>query len=236
MQATPATWRMLVQSGWGGGNSKLKILCGGEALAPELARDLLSRCGELWNMYGPTETTIWSTCQQIENAATLIPVGRPIANTTVHVLGKDRQPQPVDVAGELYIGGAGIARGYHNLPELTREKFTPDPFSSDSAARLYATGDLARLTCDGMIEVLGRIDRQIKIRGFRIEAGEIETRLNEFPAVRQSAVIDRADASGEKILAAYYAGGSVEIPPGDLRAFLAERLPGYMVPSVFVDA
>ena len=120
MQATPATWQMLKQSGWGG-NSKLKILCGGEELAPELARYLLNRCGELWNMYGPTETTVWSICHRIERADALIPIGRPIANTTVYVTGRDRQLQPVGVAGELYIGGAGMARGYHNLPELTCE-------------------------------------------------------------------------------------------------------------------
>ncbi len=233
MQATPATWRMLDRSGWQG-NSKLNILCGGEALAPELARSLLGRCGELWNMYGPTETTIWSTCHRIESAEGLIPVGRPIANTTVYVLGMDRTRQAVDVAGELYIGGAGVARGYHNLPELTREKFVRDPFSSDPAARMYATGDLARFAPDGTIEVLGRIDRQIKVRGFRIEAGEIETRLCEYPAVRQAAVTDRADASGERILVAYSVCDAGEIPAGALRVFLAERLPGHMIPSAFV--
>ncbi len=233
MQATPATWRMLVQSGWQG-NSKLRILCGGEALTPELARDLLTRCGELWNMYGPTETTIWSTCHRIEKADNLISIGRPIANTTIRVLGKDQQPQPVDVAGELYIGGAGLARGYHNQPELTREKFIRDPFSSDPMARLYATGDLARFTPDGTIEVLGRIDHQMKIRGFRIEAGEIETRLNEHPAVRQAAVRAREDVPGEKTLVAYIVTGSTTIPTNELRAFLAERLPDYMIPSSFV--
>ncbi|HWB61011.1 MAG TPA: amino acid adenylation domain-containing protein, partial [Chthoniobacteraceae bacterium] len=228
MQATPATWRMLVQSGWSG-SASLKILCGGEALAPELARELLSRCGALWNMYGPTETTIWSTCHKIEGVATPVPVGRPIANTTVHILGKDLQSLPVDVPGELYIGGAGLARGYHNLPELTREKFT-----QVAGERLYATGDLSRFAPDGTIEVLGRIDRQVKIRGFRIEAGEIETRLNEFPGMQQSAVVDLADSSGEKILVAYYVNDSKEISPGELRAFLSERLPAYMVPSAFM--
>jgi len=233
MQATPATWRMLLQTGWSG-NSKLKILCGGEALAPELARLLLSRCGELWNMYGPTETTIWSTCHRIEKGDAPIPVGRPIANTTLHVLGRDRKPQPIDVAGELYIGGAGVARGYHNLPELTREKFVPDLSSAEPGARLYATGDLARFAPDGTIEVIGRIDRQIKIRGFRIEAGEIETRMNEFPGVRQSVVIERDDASAEKIIAAYFVSDSTNVAASELRAFLAERLPGYMIPSAFV--
>ncbi|HUI06175.1 MAG TPA: amino acid adenylation domain-containing protein [Verrucomicrobiae bacterium] len=233
MQATPATWRMLVQSGWRG-NSKLKILCGGEALPPELARDLLARGGELWNMYGPTETTIWSTCHRVKNVDGVVSIGRPIANTTVHVLGNDRQPRPVDVVGELYIGGAGLARGYHNRLELTREKFIPDPFSNDPTARLYATGDLARRAPDGTIEVLGRLDHQIKIRGFRIEAGEIEARLNEHPAIRQSAVVAREDVPGEKALVAYIVTGSATIPTNELRAFLAERLPDYMIPSSFV--
>ena len=233
MQATPATWRMLVQSGWQG-NSKLKILCGGEALTPELARDLLARCGELWNMYGPTETTIWSTCHRIRNVDGYISIGRPIANTTVHVLGEDRQSQPVDVAGELYIGGAGLARGYHNQPGLTRERFICDPFSNDRTARLYATGDLARFTPDGTIEVLGRMDHQVKIRGFRIEAGEIEIRLNEHPSVRQAAVVAREDVPGEKTLVAYIVASSTTIPTNELRVFLAERLPDYMIPSSFV--
>ena len=233
MQATPATWRALVEAGWKG-SAKLKILCGGEAMAPDIASELLPRCGELWNMYGPTETTVWSTCQRITSTAPPIPVGRPIANTTIHILGKHLQRQPIDVAGELYIGGDGLARGYHHLPALTAEKFIVDPSGDKPAERLYSTGDLARIAPDGTIEVLGRIDRQIKIRGFRIEAGEIEARLNEYPGVRQSTIIAHEYEGGEKAIVAYVAATFPEIPVNRLRAFLMETLPDYMIPSVFV--
>ena len=233
MQATPATWHALVESGWKG-NPKLKILCGGEAMTPDLVGKLLPRCRELWNMYGPTETTVWSTCQRITAVESPISVGRPIANTSVHILGNGLQQQPVDVAGELYIGGDGLAREYWNLPELTAEKFIPDPFSGHPAARLYATGDLARIRPDGAIEVLGRIDRQIKIRGFRIESGEIETRLNAYPGVRQSTIVAHEYAGGEKAIIAYLASTFSEVPEHRLRAFLKETLPGYMIPSAFI--
>ncbi|PYP88150.1 MAG: non-ribosomal peptide synthetase [Blastocatellia bacterium AA13] len=204
MQATPATWRMLLQGGWGG-ESRLKILCGGEAMPEDLPAALLERSASLWNMYGPTETTIWSMIQRIEQDDA-ITIGRPIANTQVYLLDMgDRaaEPAPIGVAGGLMIGGDGLARGYLNRPELTAEKFTPDPFSHQPGARLYAAGDLAKYRTDDRIEFIGRADHQVKIRGFRIELGEIETALLAHEAVAQAIVIAGEDNPGEKRLVAY---------------------------------
>ena len=176
MQATPTTWRMLVDSGWSGVPG-LKALCGGEALPPGLADELIARGLDLWNMYGPTETTIWSTCAHLAEPHQHLTIGRPIGNTSLYILDRRGAPAPIGVPGELLIGGAGLARGYRNRPELTEERFIPDPFSSEPGARLYRTGDLARYRPDGNVEYLGRLDHQIKLRGFRIELGEIESRL-----------------------------------------------------------
>jgi amino acid adenylation domain-containing protein/FkbM family methyltransferase len=234
MQATPATWRLLLESGWQG-SKQLKILCGGEALPRELANELLDRCGSLWNMYGPTETTIWSTVYPVYSSDGAILVGRPIANTRLYILDRYLQPVPIGVSGELCIGGAGVTRGYINRPELTAEKFITDPFSSESGARLYKTGDLARYLPDGNIEFLGRIDHQVKIRGFRIEPGEIEAVLSQHAAVREAVVVSREDVPGEKRLVAYLVlsknSGSTT---SELRGFLQQKLPDYMIPSVFV--
>jgi amino acid adenylation domain-containing protein len=202
MQATPATWRLLLAAGWQG-NKPLKILCGGEALSRELANQLLTRCDSLWNLYGPTETTIWSTIYQVKSGDGLVSIGRAIANTQVYILDHRLQPTPVGVPGELYIGGAGVARGYLNRPELTAERFIPNPFSKQPEARLYKTGDLARYLPNGDIEYLGRIDHQVKIRGFRIELGEIETALAQYPGVEQAVVLAREDSPGLQRLVAY---------------------------------
>ena len=175
MQATPATWRLLLEAGWEGSQS-LKILCGGEAWPSELAGELLPRCASLWNMYGPTETTVWSSVARIEGDQRVL-IGPPIANTTFYVLDLYGQPVPVGVPGELHIGGDGVARGYLNRPELTRERFVADPFSNETAARMYKTGDRVRHLPDGRLEFLGRLDHQVKIRGYRIELGEIEAVL-----------------------------------------------------------
>src|SRR5262249_35636508 len=156
------------------------------------------QCGSLWNMYGPTETTIWSTIQKVEAGEGPIFIGHPIANTQVYVLDRHLKPVPVGVPGELHIGGIGLARGYLRRLALTAEKFIADPFSTDSQARLYKTGDLVRYRPDGNIEFLGRTDHQVKIRGFRIELGEIETALASHPAVRQAVVLAREDTPGEK--------------------------------------
>ena len=172
MQATPATWQLLLKAGWQG-KPGLKILCGGEALPRELAHPLRERSDSLWNLYGPTETTIWSTVCQVEPGEGPVPIGRPIANTQLYILDSHWQPVPIRVPGELYIGGVGLARGYLHRPELTAERFSHNPFG-ESGSRLYKTGDLARYRPDGNLEYLGRLDHQVKIRGFRIELDEIE--------------------------------------------------------------
>jgi acyl-CoA synthetase (AMP-forming)/AMP-acid ligase II/acyl carrier protein len=202
MQATPATWRLLLAAGWSG-SPQLKILCGGEALSRELANQLVEKGASLWNLYGPTEATIWSTIDRVENTEGTVCIGRPIANTQIYLLDEHLQPVPVGVPGELYIGGAGLARGYLNRSELTAQKFIVNPLSQEPSARLYKTGDLARYQRDGNIEYLGRIDHQVKVRGFRIELGEIEAVLSQHPDVRESVVVKREDASGNQRLVAY---------------------------------
>lgn len=234
MQATPATWRMLVESGWERGEG-LRILCGGEALAPELAARLLATGASVWNAYGPTETTIWSTVHAVDTHGGPVPIGRAIANTQTYVLGANEEPVPIGVAGELYIGGVGVARGYRNRPELTAEKFVADRFSDRPGARLYRTGDVACWRPDGTLEYLGRVDHQVKVRGFRIEPGEIESVLASHPAVAQAVVTAREDGYGGARSLAAYVRLAAPMPPShaDLRAFLQERLPDYMVPSTF---
>lgn len=234
MQATPVTWRILLAAGWQG-DPGLKILCGGEALPLELARQLLPKCASLWNMYGPTETTIWSSCTQITPHDDTISIGRPIANTQMYLLDPTLQLVPIGVPGELYIGGAGLARGYLNRPELTATRFIHHPFSQDANARLYCTGDLARYRADGTIELLGRLDQQIKLRGFRIELGEIETTLEHHPAVRQALVIVREDIPNEPRLVTYVIPETQDTPTTqELRQALAQHVPAYMLPSAFI--
>jgi len=234
MQATPATWRLLLDSGWNG-DRRLKVLCGGEALPSDLAQKLLDRTAALWNMYGPTETTIWSTIAKVEPNETEITVGRPIANTEVYILNQDMQPVPIGVAGEIYIGGLGLAKGYRKRHDLTADRFVPHPFSTDPAARLYRTGDLGRYRADGCIVHLGRMDHQVKVRGFRIELGEIETVLSTHPAVRQVVVTARDDRQGFKQLVAYVVPQGAQRPSIEaLRSVLRPVLPDYMVPSAFV--
>ncbi len=228
LQATPATWRMLIDSGWRDSRG-LKMLCGGEPLARELADDLIERGGpELWNMYGPTETTIWSSWCRVQRDGSPINIGPPAANTLFYVLDQHRQPVPPGVCGELYIGGDGVATGYLNRPELNAERFLANPFGK---GRIYRTGDRARFRPDGIVELLGRMDTQVKIRGFRIELGEVEAALAACPGVRDSAAMVFDDASGEKALAGYF----VPLPDGanadQVRAYLKQRLPSYMVPA-----
>ncbi len=233
MQATPATWRLLIAAGWQGSKT-FKVLCGGEALPADLAANLLLRCGSLWNMYGPTETTIWSTFDQVTSADQQITIGRPIANTQIYILDKEGQPVPIGIPGELHIGGDGVARGYLNRPDLTAEKFIRDPFSKQPGARLYRTGDLARYLASGRIDFLGRMDNQVKLRGFRIELGEIETCLAQHPGVHQAVVIVREDTPGDKRLAAYLTSQSLPPTAGELRTYLQETLPEYMLPAHFI--
>jgi amino acid adenylation domain-containing protein len=234
MQATPITWRLLLAAGWQG-KADLKVLCGGEALPLDLARQLLPRAASLWNLYGPTETTIWSTLCKVEPEEDVVTIGRPIANTQVYLLDPQLQPVPVGVPGELYIGGDGLARGYLNRPELTAERFIRHSFSNEPGARLYRTGDLARYRSDGTIEHLGRLDFQVKLRGFRIELGEIEAVLAQHPAVRQAVVVAREDMPGDKRLVAYVVlRENQSAMVSDLQKHVTKQLPNYMVPSAIV--
>ncbi|GHH24533.1 non-ribosomal peptide synthetase [Streptomyces rubradiris] len=239
MQATPSTWRMLLDAGWPGRPGLRGLICG-EALPPDLARRLLAKGVELWNMYGPSETTIYSLGTRIVDDT--ITIGRPIANTEVHILDAEGRPVPPGVPGELCIGGAGLARGYINRPELTARQFIPNPFDSSLADRLYRTGDLVRRRVDGTIDYLGRLDHQVKLRGYRIELGEIESVLMCQEQVKDSVVVVREDQPGDQRLVAYVvpdrATGATEELRRLLRVALAEKLPGYMVPAsfVFLDA
>ncbi|MGF1488110.1 MAG: amino acid adenylation domain-containing protein, partial [Prochloraceae cyanobacterium] len=191
----------------------------------------------IFNEYGPTEATVWSSVYspQDRGSQSLVPIGRPIANTQIYILDRQLQPVPIAVAGELYIGGDGLARGYLNRPELTREKFIPNPFKNSKSERLYKTGDKARYLPDGNIEFLGRIDNQVKLRGFRIELGEIEASLNTHPQVKQAIVIAKEDISGNKSLVAYVVSADRPLSSKKLRQFLASSLPEYMIPSAFVS-
>ena len=252
MQATPASWKMLLAAGWQG-NNQLKILCGGEALPRHLANQLLLRGASVWNLYGPTETTIWSTLYQVDRKDESVSIGRPIANTQIFILDRYLMPVPVGVFGELHIGGAGLSRGYLNRPELTAEKFIPNPFAEDPthasfilnsssfilSERLYKTGDLARYLPDGNIEFMGRSDNQVKVRGFRIELGEIEAVLSQYPAVREAIALVREDNPGDQRLVAYIVANSALKTQdseliNDLRSYLKQKLPQYMMPSAFV--
>ncbi len=237
MQATPATWQMLVDAGWRG-RPTFKALSGGEAISSELARELVARTDEAWNLYGPTETTVWSTRYRLGNGESLRgspPIGRPIGNTRVYLLDESGQPVPIGVPGELHIGGAGVAIGYLNRPELTAERFVPDPFApGDTPRRLYRTGDQVRWTADGLLQFEKRIDTQVKVRGFRIELGEIDANLMDHPDVVTSATLAFAKDAGDTRLASFYVGANgADVSSAELRAHLSERLPPYMVPQHF---
>ncbi len=219
LQATPLTWQVLIETGWEG-NPDLIAGCGGEALPPELAVRLLPLVGELWNFYGPTETTVWSTRELITSAD--VTVGRPIANTSIYVLDEHLRPVPIGAIGELCIGGAGVAIGYHGKPELTAERFVTSDFG-----RIYRTGDLARWRANGRLEVRGRADGQIKLRGYRIEVGEIETVLLGHPEIVSAAVKVWKDR-----LIAYVVG--LTATDAEVREHLRGTLPDYMLPATFV--
>jgi len=212
------------------------FMVGGEAFPVTLATQLMQLLsGNIINMYGPTETTVWSSTYPVSGEQSSIPIGRPIANTEVYILDHNLQPVPVGGTGELLIGGDGVVRGYWNRPDLTAERFIKHPFSEEPRARLYKTGDLARYRPDGNIEFLGRIDHQVKIRGYRIELGEIETILDQHPAVREAVVIAREDTPGDKRLVAYMIPNqNQKLSSSELRDYVKQKLPEFMIPSHFV--
>ncbi|UYK74852.1 amino acid adenylation domain-containing protein [Xanthomonas sacchari] len=231
LQATPATWRMLLP--WMPG----KALTGGEALTPALSAALGTRVAQLWNGYGPTETTIYSSVARIDPQQTFVHscIGTPVDNTRIYVLDAARRLVPIGAVGEIHIGGIGVSLGYLNRPELTAERFLPDPFSDQPDARMYRTGDLGRWRPDGTLEYHGRNDFQVKLRGFRIELGEIEAQLSACAGVRDALVAVREDTPGDKRLVAYLiAQPEAELHAAELREHLAHVLPEYMLPAAFV--
>jgi acyl-coenzyme A synthetase/AMP-(fatty) acid ligase/acyl carrier protein len=225
MQATPSTWRMLLDDGWPG-RPGMRVVCGGEGYTSALARPLAQRVAQLWNFYGPTEATVWCTSAHLADPADPLPLGRPLPGYVVYVADPAGAPVPAGVAGELVIGGIGLARGYHERPDLTADRFI-----TAGGRRIYRTGDLARARRDGSLEFLGRIDHQVKLRGFRIELGEIESALAAHPGVRDVVVVVREDTPGDQRLVGYVVG---DVDGPALREFVGPRLPAYMVPSVVV--
>ncbi|MBK8549759.1 MAG: non-ribosomal peptide synthase/polyketide synthase [Ignavibacteria bacterium] len=231
MQGTPSTWQLLIESDWQNVEG-IKILAGGEALKEDL-KNQLTKLGPAINLYGPTETTIWSTVEKLETGKKVL-IGSPIANTTIRILDKDNGLVPVGVNGEILIGGLGLARGYLNKNELTAEKFIADPFSTKQKSRLYRTGDTGRWLPDGSIECFGRIDTQVKIRGYRIELGEIESMLQESDLIQEAAVLAKEDKNGNKRLVGYLVPKEVFYKDAVV-AFLKSKLPEYMVPALWME-
>jgi amino acid adenylation domain-containing protein len=234
LDGTPSTWQLLLAAGWPGHHDLLAI-CTGEPLPPELGSRLLPLVGELWNGYGPTETTVWSSFHRVDRVDGPVAIGRPIANTQIHVADSRLRVLPLGAIGELFIAGEGVTLGYLNRPELTSERFVPAPHTVGGApsTRWYRTGDLGRWRVDGILECLGRIDHQVKVRGYRIELGEIEAALARHPALERVLVITREDHPGDVRLVAYVIA-RVAFDDGELRKHLAQSLPEYMIPQHFV--
>jgi amino acid adenylation domain-containing protein len=234
LQATPTTWRLLIEAGWRAGDG-FRAFCGGESMPRDLADILLERVHELWNLYGPTETTIWSTAGPVERGTAVISIGRPIANTTVYILDSAGAPAAIGIPGEIWIGGDGIAAGYHHRPELTAVRFVADPFIGKADARMYRTGDLGRWGADGRLYHMGRLDRQVKFHGFRIELGEIEAALHSHPAVARTVVVAQNLTAEQPRLIAYIVYHPAEdLTVTEARRHIKQILPDYMVPSGFV--
>jgi amino acid adenylation domain-containing protein len=231
MQGTPSTWQLLLEADWKNTES-VTMLVGGEAVKESL-KNQLTQIGNVYNVYGPTETTIWSASTKLEPDHKVV-IGKPLANTSIYILSEGNQLCPPKVAGEICIGGDGLARGYLNRPDLTMEKFISDPFSKESGARLYRTGDLGRWLPDGNIEYISRLDDQVKIRGYRIELGEIESVLQQISTIKEAVVLAKEDINGNKRLVAYIvAEGSFDRDTST--AYLNSKLPEYMVPSIWVE-
>lgn len=233
LQATPATWKLLIAAGWKP-QGRLKALCGGEAMPFSLMQELLARCDELWNMYGPTETTVWSACHQCTADEKTVIIGKPVANTEMYILDSQYSVLPVGVWGELFIGGAGVASGYLNRAELTSERFIENPFKPGEGQYLYRTGDVCRFRNDGSIEYGWRTDNQVKIRGHRIELGEIETVLRTHAAISDVAVVIKGKENRARLVAYLVVHASVEPTPEALRSFMRSTIPDYMCPAQFI--
>jgi amino acid adenylation domain-containing protein len=231
MQATPATWRLLLEAEWRP-PAGFRILCGGEALSPELAVRLVDTA-ETWNMYGPTETTIWSSTDRV-SAGDAPTIGRPLANTQIYVLDAALRPVPPGVVGALYIGGDGVARGYAGRPALTAERFIPNPFVDRPGERIYRTGDLARFRPDGRVEWIARDDHQVKIRGYRVELQEVEAAIAAHALVREAVVLAEGEASDRRLVAYMVLEPHASVTVSDLRRFVRSTLPPFMVPAFFV--
>jgi len=232
MPASPATWNMLIDSGWRGA-PRMLALCGGEPLAPALAAALRERCGRVWNVYGPTETTIWSSADEVRDDAA-VTIGYPLANTAVHVLDRHLDTLPCGMVGEIWIGGEGVSRGYLGRAGLTAAAFLPDPFTPDTGARMYRTGDLGRRLQDGRIECLGRIDQQVKFRGFRIEPADIEAALLTHDSVAQAVVVLRGVGFADQRLLAYLVAAPDRVlNVENVRRHVQDMLPAYLVPTGF---
>jgi acyl-coenzyme A synthetase/AMP-(fatty) acid ligase len=235
MQATPSTWRAMLDAGWSGvGPRPFKALIGGEALTPMLARQLLPLCTELWNMYGPTETTVWSTCWRVQDPDHGIYIGRPIANTRVRIVDACGHDCPIGIPGEIVIEGDGVTDGYWQRDELTAQRFLMDIRDNGRPDRAYRTGDLGRWTWSGQLQHLGRLDHQIKVRGHRIEPGDIEAQFMRQPEVAQCVVLLREDQPGDQRLVAYVVRHDPDAPEPDAtrwRQALRQHLPDYMVPQ-----
>jgi len=231
IDATPATYRLLVAAGWMGGK-RLRLICTGEALPSELARELLPRASELWNGYGPTETTVWSTFARVEAPVRRVLIGRPVANTRIAIRDRQGELVPVGVPGELFIGGQGVATGYLGRPDLTAERFSVD--TDVKTRRWYRTGDLVRLLPTGELECLGRTDDQVKVRGYRIEPGEISAAVCRWPGVREAVVVAREDRANDVRLVGYVVADDGVTLDDAFRAYLRRTLPDYMVPAAFV--
>jgi amino acid adenylation domain-containing protein len=235
LQATPSTWRMLIDAGWSG-SPALRMISAGEALSMRLAQELLARGKQLWNLYGPTETTIYATFHAVQGDDGAPPIGRPLANTQLYVLERGGQPAPVGIPGELYIGGIGLARGYYGQPDLTAERFVGNPFVADAATRLYRTGDLVRWRADGLLEYLGRNDHQVKIRGHRIELDEVQAALSRHPAVQSCVVLAQPATADELQIVAYFVPRQDARPDtGSLKHFLRSTLPEAMIPAHYIE-
>ncbi len=233
MQATPATWRLLLDAGWEG-KANLRVFCGGEAMPRDLANSLVNSASEVWNLYGPTETTVWSTCERVFEGEGTISIGKPIANTTVYVLDHNLKPVPTGFVGDLYIGGAGLARGYYQRPDLTEQQFIDITLPKGKTERVYKTGDLARWTRGKKLECLGRSDFQVKLRGVRMELEDIESQITSHPAVKETVVVKREDLPGGESLVAYFVPESPDenLVPA-LRNHVSERLPESMRPAFY---